>query len=76
MEGGFMDKWYSSKLAKRGRIAHRPGHWRLGSNHSKCGHPLGKDVTSQVKAGHLDICANCEIEVLKEKERIKRASNL
>ena len=70
------DKWYASKLSKRGRIAHRAGHWRLGDKHSKCGHPLGKDVSGDVKKGYLDICLNCEGEIVKEKSRIEKMSSI
>lgn len=62
-------KWYASSLAKRGRIAHRSGHWRLGDKHSKCGHPLGRDVTADVVAGYLDRCVSCQHEENKEAAR-------
>ena len=70
------DKWYASKLSKRGRVAHRPGHWRLGDKHSKCGHPIGREVTADVRRGYLDICLACESELLKEKARRDKAASL
>lgn len=67
-------RWFRSKLAKRGRTAHRAGHWRKGQNFTKCGHPIGREVSEDVARGYLDPCTLCDNEALKERCRIERVA--
>lgn len=68
-------RWFLSQEAKRGRIAHRPGHWRLGDEFSKCnGKKIGRDVSEDVQRGFFDPCTSCSNEVTKELLRAGRAS--
>ena len=64
-------KWYTAKEAKRARVAHLAGHFRLGPTFSKCGKLLGKLVPGYDR-GFFNSCAACAIEQNKEIEREKK----
>lgn len=65
-------EWYQAKEAKRGRVAHRAGHWRLGDKFSPCGKTLGRAIPKYDR-GFWDTCAACEIEVEKNRKRAEIA---